>query len=255
MPVAVISGTTAGLGRSFVDAVIDECPEVDEIWMIARRKERLEAIAAQYPRMRFVPLALDLSDEASYDELQRQLEVRKPNIRTVISNAGVAKSGLVEQTDPQDLKRMIRLNALGSTMLIRLCLPHMRRGSYIVQVSSISSFAPNPFLATYSATKAYDSYFAAALREELKPRGINVLRLNPGNMATEMQSGVVAHPDESHAGMASRLPFLNVSKLAHTTLKKAKSGRASYTMNLVYRGYQVLAKLVPMSVMTRFSKA
>lgn len=255
MSTAVISGTTAGLGRAFVDAIMEECPDVDEIWMIARRKERLEAIASQYPDMHFVTLALDLSEDAGYDELQRQLEAHEPKISVVIANAGVAKSGLVERTDPKDLEHMIRLNAIGSTMLIRLCLPYMRRGSLIIQVSSISSFAPNPFLATYSATKAYDSFFAAALREELKPRGINVLRLNPGNMATEMQAGVVSHPDEAHDGMASRLPFLDVPKLARTALRRAKAGKASYTMNPIYKSYRLLAKLTPMSLMTRFSKA
>ena len=47
MTVAVISGTTSGLGREFVDAVMGECPEIDEIWMIARRQDRLESIAAE----------------------------------------------------------------------------------------------------------------------------------------------------------------------------------------------------------------
>ena len=61
MTVAVISGTTSGLGREFVDAVMGECPEIDEIWMIARRQDRLESIAAEYPRMRFVCLPFDLS--------------------------------------------------------------------------------------------------------------------------------------------------------------------------------------------------
>lgn len=253
MSVAVISGTTSGLGREFVDAVMDECPEIDEIWMIARRRDRLESIAAEYPRMRFVCLSLDLAQDASYEVLKGALETRKPDIGVVVANAGVADAGLVAESQPESLEHMIRLNAVGSTMLIRLCLPYMRRGSFVVQVSSVSAFAPNPNLTVYSATKAYASFFAAGLREELKPRGINVLRLNPGNMRTEMQSGVADHPDAAHGSTAAKLPFIDMAKFSRTALRKARAGCASYTMHPVYKSYRVLAKLVPMRLLTPFS--
>jgi uncharacterized protein len=253
MSVAVISGTTSGLGREFVNAVMDECPDVDEIWMIARRRDRLESIAAEYPHMRFVCLPLDLAQDASYEMLKNELEARKPDVGVVIANAGVAGAGLVAQSQPESLERMIRLNAIGSTMLIRLCLPYMRRGTFIIQVSSVSAFAPNPNLTVYSATKAYASFFAAGLREELKPRGINVLRLNPGNMRTEMQSGVADHPDKAHGSTAAKLPFIDMAKFARIALRKARAGCASYTMHPVYKSYRVLAKLVPMRLLTPFS--
>lgn len=253
MSVAVISGTTSGLGREFVNAVMDECPDVDEIWMIARRRDRLESIAAEYPHMRFVCLPLDLAQDASYEMLKNELEARKPDAGVVIANAGVAGAGLVAQSQPESLERMIRLNAIGSTMLIRLCLPYMRRGTFIIQVSSVSAFAPNPNLTVYSATKAYASFFAAGLREELKPRGINVLRLNPGNMRTEMQSGVADHPDKAHGSTAAKLPFIDMAKFARIALCKARAGCASYTMHPVYKSYRVLAKLVPMRLLTPFS--
>lgn len=253
MPVAVISGTTSGLGREFVDAVMGECPEIDEIWMIARRRGWLESIAAEYPHMRFVCLPLDLAQGASYEVLKNELEIRKPDIGVVVANAGVASAGLVAESQPESLERMIRLNAIGSTLLIRLCLSYVRRGSFIIQVSSVSAFAPNPNLTVYSATKAYASFFAAGLREELKPRGINVLRLNPGNMRTAMQSSVADHPDRAHGSTAAKLPFIDMAKFARTALRKARAGCASYTMHPVYKAYRVLAKLVPMRLLTPFS--
>lgn len=253
MTVAVISGTTSGLGREFVDAVMGECPEIDEIWMIARRQDRLESIAVEYPRMRFVCLPFDLSQDDGYAGLEKELEARKPDIGVVVANAGVASAGLVEESEPDALERMIRLNAIGSTMLIRLCLPYMRRGSFVIQVSSVSAFAPNPNLTVYSATKAYASFFAAGLREELKPRGINVLRLNPGNMRTGMQSGVASHPDAAHGSTAAKLPFVDMARFARIALRKARAGCASYTMHPVYKAYRVLAKLVPMRLLTPFS--
>ncbi len=233
MTVAVISGTTSGLGREFVDAVMGECPEIDEIWMIARRQDRLESIAAEYPRMRFVCLPFDLSQDDGYAGLEKELEARKPDIGVVVANAGVASAGLVEESEPDALERMIRLNA--------------------IQVSSVSAFAPNPNLTVYSATKAYASFFAAGLREELKPRGINVLRLNPGNMRTGMQSGVASHPDAAHGSTAAKLPFVDMARFARIALRKARAGCASYTMHPVYKAYRVLAKLVPMRLLTPFS--
>ena len=181
------------------------------------------------------------------------MEARKPDIGVVVANAGVASAGLVEESEPDALERMIRLNAIGSTMLIRLCLPYLRRGSFVIQVSSVSAFAPNPNLTVYSATKAYASFFAAGLREELKPRGINVLRLNPGNMRTGMQSGVASHPDAAHGSTAAKLPFVDMARFARIALRKARAGCASYTMHPVYKAYRVLAKLVPMRLLTPFS--
>ena len=113
MTVAVISGTTSGLGREFVDAVMGECPEIDEIWMIARRQDRLESIAAEYPRMRFVCLPFDLSQDDGYAGLEKELEARKPDIGVVVANAGVASAGLVEESETDALERMIRPNAIG----------------------------------------------------------------------------------------------------------------------------------------------
>ena len=61
MKIAVITGASAGLGYEYVKAVIARYPELDEYWLIARRTERLEAIAAEYPTKRIVPVSLDLT--------------------------------------------------------------------------------------------------------------------------------------------------------------------------------------------------
>ena len=80
---------------------------------------------------------------------------------------------------------MIDLNCRALTAVTRCCLPYMAAGSLILNISSIASFAPTPRMTVYCSTKAYVQSFSRALREELRPRGINVLAACPGPMDTE----------------------------------------------------------------------
>jgi hypothetical protein len=73
MSVAVITGSSSGLGREYVNAVVNQFPEVDEIWMIARRLERLNKIAEQYPQKKCKTIGLDISKDESYETLRKIL--------------------------------------------------------------------------------------------------------------------------------------------------------------------------------------
>ena len=74
MKTAVITGASSGLGVDFFSAVAEHYPEVEEIWLIARRKERLEKLAKRYEKVKIRALGLDLADEASYRQLEELLE-------------------------------------------------------------------------------------------------------------------------------------------------------------------------------------
>lgn len=82
MPVAVITGSSSGLGREYVDVVVNNFPEVDEIWMVARRLERLNEIAEQYPQKKCKAIGLDLSKDDSYETPGKILEETRANKKT-----------------------------------------------------------------------------------------------------------------------------------------------------------------------------
>lgn len=252
MTAAVITGTTSGLGRKYVDAVIEKYPEIDEIWMIARRVDRLKKIEKEYPQKKFRSISLDLTKDESYLAFAELLTENKPDIRILVSNSAQAIGGNVEEMAPEDMMSMIDLNVKGATLITRLCLPYMKRDSFIVEVCSVSSFAPNPHLDIYSASKAYLASFSLGLRQELKGRGINVCAVHPGRMDTEMNQG--PRQNERTGGAFELVPSLDVGKMAFHSLKVAEKGRASYTMGAFYKFYRVLAKIFPHLLVVKFSK-
>lgn len=250
MPVAVITGSSSGLGREYINAVIDKCPEIDEIWMIARRVDRLKKIERQYPQKKFQSIGLDLSKEESYKMLEEMLAENKPDVRVLISNSGVATSGNFDEADLKSQMTMCDLNVKGATAVTHLFLPYLKQGSVILETCSVSSFAPNPHLNVYSATKAYLASFSTGLRQELKPRGINVCAVHPGRMNTEMNTDTA----KRNSGAFHFLPTLDVKKLAAKSLAAAQKGKASYTQGAFYQFYRLLAKVLPHSLIVHFSK-
>ena len=103
--IAVITGASSGLGKEFVrQIVLRGAP--NEIWIIARRKERLEEIAASFP-CSIVPVALDLTDPASYDVLAGKLAEENPRISYLVCAAGMGRIGLTEDMTSDDIDRLI----------------------------------------------------------------------------------------------------------------------------------------------------
>lgn len=132
-------------------------------------------------------------------------------------------------------------------MINRCFLPYMKRGGYEIITGSVSSFAPIPWQAVYSAGKAYVRFFARTVHEEEKKRGVNILLLCPGNMETEMNVKSAA------TGKIAKLPYLNLDKEAVKTMCKAEKGVAVYTPMLFYKAYRVFGKIVPSALAVKFT--
>lgn len=121
----------------------------------------------------------------------------------------------------------------------------------IVETCSVSAFVPNPNMAVYSGTKAFVLYFSRAMHEELKPRGINVCAICPGNMASEMSS---LSEQLGNGSIINKLPFLDMRKVARYSLKAAQSGKSVYTPGLFYKLYRVVSKILPHDLMIPLAK-
>ena len=185
MRIAVVTGASAGIGREFVYA-IDREETFDEIWVIARRRERLEELAGKC-RNRIRPVALDLSDLNNIGEYRALLEREQPEIALLVNAAGCGVFGPFAEKDLDKQLQSATLNALALTAMCHASLPYMQAGDRIVNMGSNSAWQPVPYQTVYGASKSYVLNFSRALGRELKPRGIEVMCVCPGWIKTEFQ--------------------------------------------------------------------
>ena len=250
MNIAVITGASSGLGVEYLDAIAELYPGLDEIWLVARRKDRLEKLTEKYLSVKIRPVVLDLSSDDAYLALSDLLEETDPVISILINNAGIEKTGRFDETEYSAIKGMINLNVKGMTMVDYACIPYMKAGSFIIHTCSVSSFAPVPSQTVYSSSKAYMRFFSRSLREEMKKKDINVFMMCPGNMDTEMNP----KGQHSQSEMVDNLPFLDMKVITRKALKKAQAGKAIYTPGVFYKGYRLLSKILPSCIMIRITR-
>lgn len=174
--VAVVTGGSAGLGAEFARQLR---LQGYELIVVARRADRLEAIAGE----RWVA---DLSVEAEVERLAVHLESRD-DIALLVNNAGFGTQGRFAETPLDAQMEMHRLHVLATVRLTRAVLPGMiRRGSgAIVNVSSVAGFARSANNVSYCATKAWMNAFSEGLWLELQGTGVTVQALCPGFTYTE----------------------------------------------------------------------
>ena len=183
---ALVTGASSGIGASIAHKLGKA--GVGMV-LVARRKDRLDAIAALYPNVEV--LVADLTTQAGLDAVITRLRSDSlTQIDLVVNNAGFGTSGAFADADPLRLSNEISLNVNALTRIsheaVRLMRPRGR--GYVLNVSSIASFQPGPDLAVYAATKAFVTSLTEAMHEELRGSGIRVTALCPGLTHTEFQS-------------------------------------------------------------------
>ena len=192
MKIAVVTGASSGMGREFVLAV-DKSFDLDEIWVIARRAERLNALREECKTPLRV-LALDLSVRESFDEYAALLQQEQPQIRVLVNAAGYGLFGTFSELPLDGQLGISDLNDKALTAMCLLSLPYMQSGDAIVNLGSNSSWQPVPYIAVYAASKAYVLSFSRAIGRELKEKGIHVMCVCPGWVKTEFMDRAV-HDD------------------------------------------------------------
>ena len=250
MKTAVITGASAGLGVEFVRQLADVYPEVECYWLIARRLDRLEALASAVSGKQVECLPLDLCDPANFTVYQEKLEREKPEVVLLINNAGCGYLGKLGEVDTASQTRMIDLNLRALTAVTNITIPYMVPGSGILNVSSIASFCPNPRMTVYSSGKAYVTAFTVGLAEELKSKNITATAVCPGPMKTEfLDVGGIS----GNSKMFEMLPYCDQVQVVSGALRAARAGRTIYTPKLFYKFYRVLAKVMPVKLMVKFT--
>jgi len=242
--IAIITGASSGLGWEFAREIDNE-PELEEIWLVARRKKNLDILSKKLKK-KSVILTLDLQKPDSILLLKKKLEKENPNILFLVNNAGIGAVGYASEISIQRQTEMIDLNVRALTEITLLAIPFMKQNSRIIQIASSAGFAPMANFAVYAATKAYVIHFSYALNGELKNQKISVNIVCPGPVKTEFFE--VASGNKPPRLAADPL---DVVRLA---LKDAKKGKTFSIYGLPIKIYSVIVKWLPRKLILWFTK-
>ena len=221
---AVVTGASSGIGAAFARALD---ARGYPLLLVARRRERLDALAATLRQAEV--LAADLEDEAEVARVATRALALGP-VELLVNNAGFASNGEFLALDGARELAMVALNALAPLRLAQRLVPAMvaRGAGGVINVSSIAAFQPVPYMATYGATKAFLLSWSEALAHELHGSGVRVTCVCPGPTATEFFTVAAVDP------MMARLPHvMSADDVAARTLDALADGRAVLVPGLV----------------------
>ena len=239
MKIAVITGASSGMGREFVLRLAKE-KKFDEIWVIARRLDRLQSLQDLVPDVRVRPLAMDLTRADSLEESRMLLAAENPDVSVLVNASGFGKFGVFEDIELSEQLNMIDLNDKAYVAMTYLTLPYMRAGGEIYQLDSLSSFQPVPYITVYGATKAFVLSFSRALNVELKKRKIRCMAVCPGWVKTEFFDRAVRDDTITYYNR-----FFTPEQVVARALRDMKKGKDVSVCGASIRAQVRLTKLLP----------
>jgi len=247
-PTAMVTGASSGIGRAIA---VRLAADGTDLVVVARRKDRLEALAEELTATHGVSvdvLAADVTDPAQLAAVEERLRSGRPPVDLLVNNAGVGAQGAFADIPIDFQESQIRLNVLAPVRLSHAALEGMvgRGRGGILNVSSIAGLQPMPNVATYAATKAYLSSFSHALHEEVRHRGVAVTALLPGFTRTEFHeaSGI-------NRTVVPGPAWMSADTVARAGLRAVARGRAQCVPGLGYRVLSVISGFTPWSVSRR----
>lgn len=244
MKIAVITGASSGMGREFVYA-LDKDEEFDELWVIARREDRLIELKDKC-RARIRPIVLDLQQRESANVYKALLEEHKPEIAVLVNAAGFGLFGAFMDMDLDRQLDIVDLNSRALTAMCYLSVPYMKKGSRIYNMGSMSSWQPVPYINVYGASKAYVLNFSRALGVELRDRGIKIMAVCPGWIQTEFFSHAI-HDDTIN--YFNR--YYSAKQVIDKALKDMKKGKNASVLGFPERVQVFLVKHLPVNMVMK----
>ncbi len=242
MSIAIVTGASSGMGRDFARA-LDRTYSFDEIWLIARRKERLEELGKEL-KTKSVPVPLDLSDRNSVSLVESMLKERNVKVGALVNASGYGVFKAFEESRREEMEGIVDLNDRALVAMTSAVLPFMEKGSFIINLGSNSSHQPVPYIATYAASKAFVLSFSLALGVELRKRGIHVLCVCPGWIKTEFFDRAVR--DNTTIVYYDR--YYESRDVVERAMKDLRKGKTTSILGFPVRMQVRLVKLLPSSL-------
>ncbi|MCF2642963.1 SDR family NAD(P)-dependent oxidoreductase [Roseburia hominis] len=234
--IAIITGATGGIGREFTRLLVEE--DIDEVWTVARNEKKLEEVKKLYGE-KVIPLAKDLTHTEEICEIEEKIKRENAEVLYLVNNAGMAKMGSYQEFSIQELENTIDLNCKAPVILSNLCIPYMKKGSHILNISSASAFQPNPYINLYAASKAFERSYSRALNVEVENLGIIVTAVCPSWVDTEMLI-------KERNGKKVKFPgIVTAEAVAKQAMKDAKKGKDMSICSFYVKCQHVNVKLMP----------
>jgi short-subunit dehydrogenase len=225
--VGIVTGASSGIGERLAR---DLAARGMRVGLVARRTERLEAVAADIRAAGGDALALrcDVAEQADVDAAVAAVTDRWGRIDVLVNNAGYGRHVLFKDHDVADIERMVRTNVLGVVYGMKAVLPVMRgRGrGWIVNLSSVAGRLGQPDEAVYSMTKFAVTGLSEGASYELLPLGIHVMVVYPALVRTEMFTPEVV----ARMPAASKRSFLEPAEFSRQLLHALARGRHEVTI-------------------------
>ena len=243
--IAIVTGASSGIGHEFV-CQLDQGSggPLDEIWVIARRRDALNQLASSC-KTKIRVFALDLLEPSSFktiaDELANSCANESAYVQWLINSAGFGRAGNFGDIGTQSNADMVRLNCLAVVEMCSIVLPYLKPGARIVNMASMAGTLPLEGFAVYSASKSFVLNFSHALNAELSDGGVHVTAVCPKWMKT----GFLEHAGDKKAlGRMMFIGFEDPKRVVRKALRAAILGRGvcvpSHDMKIAYGALAIL---------------
>jgi short-subunit dehydrogenase len=182
--VALVTGASSGIGEAAAQALVDAGFTVYGTSRKATPGETRDGVV-------FLPL--DVTDEESVAEAVREVLKRSGRIDVLVNNAGIGSSGASEESSVAQDRIVFDVNVFGLIRMTKAVLPHMRgqKEGRVINMSSVGGFAPQPFMASYVASKHAVEGYSESLDHEVRELGVRILLVEPFNTSTGFDASVV----------------------------------------------------------------
>jgi short-subunit dehydrogenase len=251
--VTLITGASAGIGTELVRVFASNGHRVA---MVARRSDRLEALAAEIAAKTKggapIVIPCDLEQADAGDKVAAALTAAGVEVEFVVNNAGFGMFGRAIELDRNEQLGMIAVNIRALTDLsLRFADQLIRNRGGLLNVASIAGFLPGPGMAVYYASKAYVLSFTEALRGELGPRGVHVTALCPGPVPSEFQTRAGFEP-----GIDSAVLNVSSAKVAEEAYRGLMSNKRAVLPGIGIKIVPFMLRFFPrgfiLAAVTRF---
>ncbi len=239
---AVITGASGGIGADFARLLAQKNTN---LFLVARRKEQLETLAAslrsQYG-IQVETLALDLC-QADSSEILFAEATKNGDVDFLINNAGMGPWKKFTEAPLDDHKKIMQLNMVTLTTSTHLFVKHMlvhKKPSIVLNVASVAAFQPAPRFTVYAPSKTYVKIFSEILYEELKNTNVHISCLCPGGTATDFLTN-------NNQTLKSFNTLMSSDKVALLGIEGAIRGKTVMIPGLVNKIFAFIPRLIPTS--------
>jgi uncharacterized protein len=249
---AVVTGASSGIGREIARELAGRG---QGLTLVARRKERLDALAAELGgsagvRVEVVPA--DLTDADARRGIAAAVADRGLVASILVNGAGLSTTGPVHKADPEAELTMIRTDVEAVAHLCSLFLPGMvQRGwGAVLNVASTAAFQPMPGQAGYGASKAFVVSYSRALRAELRGTGVTVTALCPGPVQTEFAETAGFDPAEVDSSLP-KFMWVDATTVAKAAVDGLAQGKSQVVPGAANRALATIAPRLPANMLAR----